>query len=132
MTEITADIFRKEIFDHTKSDHWKYEGKKPAIIYFYLDYEDCCMKSEEQVYISRTNVIMQELIKKYGDRLIYYKLNCKSFKKGTELAEVFHIMRNSWPSLAVIPMIGPVKIINGLVPRSVLHELIDNILKEGK
>jgi len=114
---ITADIFKKEIFDYTTEKEWKYLGSKPAIIDFYADWCGPC---------KMLSPILEELATEYGDKVDFIKVDTEA---EVELSSVFGI--RSIPSILFIKMEDAPMMQPGLLPKHVLESIIkEELLKE--
>src|SRR5687768_8603493 len=78
-TKLTTGDFKKNIFDYTANQEWKYEGKLPAIIDFYADWCGPC---------KMVAPILEELSKEYEGKVMIYKVDTEAEQ---ELAAVFNI-----------------------------------------
>ncbi|WP_224484911.1 thioredoxin [Robertkochia aurantiaca] len=111
--KLTAEKFKKEIFDYTTEKEWNYKGDKPAIIDFYADWCGPC---------KMVAPVLEELSDAYPDITIY-KVDTE---KEEELAGVFQI--RSIPSLLFIPMDKQPMMQAGALPKNTLEEVIEKEL----
>ena len=63
---LTAEDFKKEIFDYTTEEVWKYKGTLPAIIDFYADWCGPC---------KMVAPVLEELAREYDEKIIIYKVD---------------------------------------------------------
>ncbi len=112
--KLTADLFRKEIFDYTKSKDWKFKGKVPGIIDFYADWCGPC---------KMVAPILEELSEKYAGKLNIYKVDTEVER---ELAAMFGI--RSIPSILFIPIDKQPMMQAGALPKNVLIDIIEKEL----
>jgi len=107
---LTAEQFKKDIFNYETSSEWKYQDTVPAIIDFYADWCGPC---------KAVAPILEELSETYGDALKIYKVNTEVEQ---ELSAVFQI--RSIPSILFIPVTGEPMMQAGALPKSALEEII--------
>ncbi len=113
--KLTADKFKKEIFDYTTEKEWKYKGDKPAIIDFYADWCGPC---------KMVAPILEELSNDYKENLIIYKVDTEVER---ELAAVFQI--RSIPSILFIPKDSKQPMMQpGALPKDALKQIIEKEL----
>lgn len=112
--KLTADIFKKNIFDYTAEKEWKYKGTEPAIIDFYADWCGPC---------KAVAPILEELSDEYKGKVIIYKVDTEVEQ---ELSAVFQI--RSIPSLLFIPMDKQPMMQAGALPKSALENVINEEL----
>lgn len=112
--KLTADIFKKNIFDYTTEKEWKYKGTEPAIIDFYADWCGPC---------KAVAPILEELSDEYKGKVIIYKVDTEVEQ---ELSAVFQI--RSIPSLLFIPMDKQPMMQAGALPKSALENVINEEL----
>lgn len=112
---LTAEDFKKNVFDYTTESEWKYKGDKPAVIDFYADWCGPCQMVAP---------IFEEISNERDD-VIIYKVDTEVEQ---ELAGLFQI--RSIPSLLFIPTDPNKKPImqNGALPKHALEEIIDREL----
>ena len=112
---LTAEDFKKNVFDYTTESEWKYKGDKPAVIDFYADWCGPCQMVAP---------IFEEISNERDD-VIIYKVDTEVEQ---ELAGLFQI--RSIPSLLFIPTDPKKKPImqNGALPKHALEEIIDREL----
>lgn len=90
MENLTAETFRKKVFNYEKNNEWKFEGKKPAIVDFWADWCQPC---------KTLGPILEELSKEYKEKIDFYKIDIED---QHELATTFGI--KSIPTLLFIPI----------------------------
>lgn len=112
---LTADLFKQDIFNYEQSQQWEYKDDVPAIIDFYADWCGPCKVVAP---------ILEELSAEYAGKLKIYKVNTEIEQ---ELSAVFGI--RSIPSLLFIPTGGKQPMMQaGALPKNVLKEVIDREL----
>ena len=112
--QLTNEDFKNKVFDYTKSQEWKFEGDKPAIIDFYADWCGPC---------KMVAPILEELSKEYDGKVDIYKVDTE---KELELSSVFGIQ--SIPSMLFIPM-GAIPMMQaGALPKNILSKVIEEEL----
>lgn len=112
--KLTAEDFKKNIFDYTTEQEWKYKGALPAIIDFYADWCGPC---------KMVAPILEELGKEYEGKLIIYKVDTEAEQ---ELSGVFGI--RSIPTFLFIPMEGQPMLQPGAFPKSTFKQVIEEEL----
>ena len=112
--QLTAEMFKQDVFDYTKEKDWKFKGTVPALIDFYADWCGPCQMIAP---------VLEELAAEYGDKLVIYKVNTEVEQ---ELSAMFQI--RSIPSMLFIPMDGQPKMQAGALPKPHLKEVIDKEL----
>jgi len=109
--KLTAELFKKDIFNYEESQEWKYQDNVPAIIDFYADWCGPC---------KMVAPILEELSEEYGDTLKIYKLDTEVEQ---ELSAVFGI--RSIPSILFIPTDGRQPMMQaGALPKQAFKEII--------
>jgi len=116
--KLTTEDFKTKIFDYTKSNEWKYEGKIPAIIDFYADWCGPC---------KMVAPILEELSDEYAGKLNIYKVDTEVEQ---ELSSVFGI--RSIPSILFIPADGQPMMQPGALPKDTLVQVIEGELLNEK
>ncbi|MDH5381629.1 MAG: thioredoxin [Cyclobacteriaceae bacterium] len=111
--KLTAEIFKKDVFDYTQEKEWKFKGDKPAIIDFYADWCGPCKMIAP---------ILEELSEERKE-VIIYKVDTEV---EAELASVFQI--RSIPSMLFIPVEGQPMMQAGALPKATLEKIIDEEL----
>lgn len=111
MKHLTAQDFKENIFDYTKSNEWKYEGK-PIIIDFYADWCGPC---------KALSPILEEFSKN-NPNIEVFKVN---IEKEYELSNIFQI--RSIPSILFIPNKKEPSMVNGLLTLSDLEKISKNL-----
>ncbi len=112
---LTADSFRKNIFDYDLNKEWKYEGQRPAIIDFYADWCPPCRQ---------LSPLVEEIAREYSGKIDVYKVDTD---KEKILAQNLGI--TNLPTLLFIPADGDPQITMGALPRESLVKAINEILK---
>lgn len=112
--QLTAEGFKKDIFDYTKSQDWAYQDNVPAIIDFYADWCGPC---------KAVAPVLEELAKEYEGKLKIYKVDTEVEE---ELSAIFGI--RSIPSLLFIPVNKQPMMQAGALPKHVLKEVIEKEL----
>ena len=110
MINLTAEKFKKDIFDYTAEKEWKYKGEIPAIIDFYADWCGPC-----KVVMP----ILDELANEYKGKVNIYRVDTEVEQ---ELSSVFGI--RSIPSILFIPMDKQPIMQAGALPKPALKEII--------
>ena len=109
--KLTAELFKKDIFNYEESQEWKYQDNVPSIIDFYADWCGPC---------KMVAPILEELSEEYGDTLKIYKLDTEVEQ---ELSAVFGI--RSIPSILFIPTDGRQPMMQaGALPKQAFKEII--------
>ena len=109
--KLTAELFKKDIFNYEESQDWQYKDNVPAIIDFYADWCGPC---------KMVAPILEELSDEYGDKLKIYKLDTEAEQ---ELSSVFGI--RSIPSILFIPTDGRQPMMQaGALPKNAFKEII--------
>lgn len=111
---LTAEMFKEEIFDYTTSKEWKYKSDIPAIIDFYADWCGPC---------KAVAPVLEELSDDYAGKVNIYKVNTEIEQ---ELSAVFGI--KSIPSMLFIPTDKEPMMQAGALPKNALDEIINKEL----
>lgn len=112
--EVSADFFRKEIYDYKKNpNEWVYQGELPAIIDFYADWCGPCRQLSPK---------LKELQKKYPTQLRIWKVN---IDKEPELAAFFGI--ETIPTLLFVPLKETPYMAQGNLPMEYLEDMMIKI-----
>ncbi|MFT4661133.1 MAG: thioredoxin 1 [Patiriisocius sp.] len=112
--QLTAELFKKEIFDYTKSKEWNYKGNLPGIIDFYADWCGPC---------KMVAPILEELASEYSDEITIYKVDTETEQ---ELSAIFGI--KSIPSLLFMPKDKQPMMQAGALPKDALKQIINKEL----
>jgi len=112
--QLTADLFKKEIFDYTQSKEWKYKGSLPGIIDFYADWCGPCKMIAP---------ILDDLAKEFDGEITIYKVDTEVEQ---ELSAIFGI--KSIPSLLFMPKDKQPMMQAGALPKDTLKQLINKEL----
>lgn len=115
---LSAEKFKKDVFDYEKNKEWKYVGKLPAIIDFYADWCGPC---------KAVAPILEDLSNEFKDKIIIYKVDTEVER---ELSAMFGI--RSIPSILFIPMNKQPMMQAGALPKNTLVEVINKELLEIK
>ena len=119
MEHLTAETFKKKIFDYENNKEWKFEGDKPAIIDFYADWCGPC---------KMVAPVLEELSGEYDGKIDIYKVDTEAEQ---ELAGAFGI--RSIPSMLFVPMANQPQMSVGALPKDALIKAIgDVLLKESQ
>lgn len=112
---LTADLFKKDIFNYETSKEWDYQDDTPAIIDFYADWCAPC---------KMVAPILEELSEEYQGKVKIYKVNTEVEQ---ELSAVFGI--RSIPSILFIPTDGRKPMMQaGALPKESLTQIIEKEL----
>lgn len=111
---LTAEQFKKDIFDYTTEKEWNYKGDIPAIIDFYADWCGPC---------KMVAPVLEELSTEYDGKLNIYKVDTEVEQ---ELSSVFRI--RSIPSILFIPKESQPMMQAGAMPKHMLKEIINEKL----
>ena len=111
---LTAEQFKKDIFDYTTEKEWNYKGEIPAIIDFYADWCGPC---------KMVAPVLEELSTEYDGKLNIYKVDTEVEQ---ELSSVFRI--RSIPSILFIPKESQPMMQAGAMPKHMLKEIINEKL----
>jgi len=116
MTEhLSAEAFKKRVFDWDKNEEWKFEGDLPAIVDFYAEWCGPC---------KMLTPVLEELSGKYAGKMSVFKVD---IDKEPDLAGVFGVQ--SVPTLLFIPKEGKPSIALGALPKPQLEKAIGEVLK---
>jgi thioredoxin 1 len=118
LEHLTAETFKKKVFNWELNKEWKYEGSVPCLIDFYADWCGPCRMVAP---------VLEELQKEYGDKLVIYKINTEDQR---ELAGMFGVQ--SIPSLLFVPLEGQPQMAMGALPKSTFEQAISDVLKVQK
>ena len=111
---LTADEFKKNIFDYSKDEEWNYKGSLPAIVDFYAEWCGPC---------KAVAPILEELSDEYKDQVVIYKIDTD---KEQELSSLFGIQ--SIPTLLFIPKDGKPMMQKGALPKNAFKQVIEERL----
>ncbi|HOG65706.1 MAG TPA: thioredoxin domain-containing protein, partial [Spirochaetota bacterium] len=78
-TNMTKDMFLKDVFDYENKKEWEFQGELPCVIDFYADWCGPCKMIAP---------VIEELSKEYAGKVNFYKINTES---EMELAGAFGI-----------------------------------------
>lgn len=114
--ELTKAMFLEKVADYEKNpSNFQYLGDKPCIIDFYAIWCGPCRQTAPR---------LEEIAKKYGDKLYVYKVDVD---KEQELAALFRV--RSIPSILFIPMNDQPQMSVGALGSPELEDAVKNILK---
>lgn len=111
---LTAEKFKKDIFDYTTEKEWKFKGEVPAIIDFYADWCGPC---------KMVAPVLEELSNEYDGKINIYKVDTEIEQ---ELSAIFRI--RSIPSILFIPKDKQPMMQAGAIPKHMLKEIINEKL----
>ena len=111
---LTAEKFKKDIFDYTTEKEWNFKGKVPAIIDFYADWCGPC---------KMVAPVLEELSNEYDGKINIYKVDTEIEQ---ELSAIFRI--RSIPSILFIPKDKQPMMQAGAMPKHMLEEIINEKL----
>jgi len=111
---LTNDSFKKLIFDYDKSQEFKFEGNKPAIIDFYADWCAPCRQ---------LSPLVESIAKEYSGKINVYKVDTEKEKL---LAQNLGI--TGLPTLLFIPAEGMPRSSLGLISREDMIKAVNDIL----
>ncbi len=112
--KLTAEKFKEDIFDYTKSKEWEFKGQLPGIIDFYADWCGPC---------KMVAPVLEELSEAYDGKINIYKVDTEVEQ---ELASVFGI--KSIPSILFMPKGKQPMMQAGALPKNALEEVIEKEL----
>ena len=112
--KLTAEKFKEDIFDYTKSQEWEFKGELPGIIDFYADWCGPC---------KMVAPVLEELSEEYDGKINIYKVDTEVEQ---ELASVFGI--KSIPSILFMPKGKQPMMQAGALPKNALEEVIEKEL----
>ena len=113
--KLTAEEFKKKVFDYESKKEWDYAGDLPAIIDFYADWCGPC---------KMVAPVLEKVAEKYSGKLHVYKVDTEAEQ---ELAAVFGIQ--SIPTIYFIPKDGKPSYSMGALPQAQIEKAITDILK---
>ena len=116
--KLSTENFKKDVFDYSQQQEWKFKGDKPAIIDFYADWCGPCQMVAP---------IFEELSDEYKDDVVIYKVDTEAEQ---ELSAAFGIQ--SIPSILFIPMDGTPMMSKGAMPKHNLKKVIEEELLGSK
>ena len=115
MQNLTGKDFKEKVFDYDTNNTWSFKGTRPAIIDFYADWCGPC---------KRLAPVLEELSKQYAGKVDIYKVNIDTEQ---DVAGTFGIM--SVPSLLFVPMGAEPQMAQGALPKEILEQAIQEVLK---
>lgn len=113
--KLTAEDFKKRVFDYESKKEWEYAGDLPAIIDFYADWCGPC---------KMVAPVLEKVAKKYEGKIHVYKVDTEAEQ---ELAGVFGIQ--SIPTLYFVPKEGNPSYAMGALPQGQIERAVTEILK---
>lgn len=113
-TNMTKDMFLKDVFDYENKKEWEFQGELPCVIDFYADWCGPCKMIAP---------VIEDLSKEYAGKVNFYKVNTES---EMELSGVFGIQ--SIPSLLFVPKSGKPQMSAGALPKDALKKVIEQEL----
>ncbi len=114
---LTTQQFNEKVCDVTKNE-WKYKGTMPCVIDFYASWCGPCKTLAP---------IMDELAKEYNGKVIFYKVDTD---REQLIAQAFGI--RSIPQILFVPVNGQPQMAQGLLPKEILQEAIQEVLLKEK
>ena len=118
-TNMTKEMFLRDIFDYENKKEWEYQGDLPCVIDFYADWCGPC---------KMMSPVIEDLAAEYAGKVNFFKINTES--EG-ELAGAFGIQ--SIPTLLFIPKNGKPQMTAGAMPKATLKKVVDEeLLAAGK
>lgn len=116
---LDVSTFKEKIFNYgPKSQEWKFEGDKPAIVEYSANWCSPCKALEPT---------LKELSEEYEGLVDFYKVDVED---NSEIAIKFGI--KAIPSMLFIPMTGTPQMAQGALPKDQLKNSIDNVLLRKK
>lgn len=115
MEILTNKDFIEKVFDYETQQAWNFKGTRPALIDFYADWCGPC---------KRLAPVLEELSQQYQGKVDIYKINIDTEQ---ELAGLFGIM--SVPTLLFVPIGGEPQMAQGALPKEILQQAIEDVLK---
>lgn len=113
---LTKKDFLSRVADIENSPgSWKFLGERPALIDFYASWCGPC---------KMLSPVLEELAEEYAGKVDIYKVN---IDKEEYLTEAFDI--RSVPTLIFVPMDGDPRRAMGAMPKNLLREQLDQLIK---
>jgi thioredoxin len=113
---LTKKDFLSRVADiETSPNSWNFLGDKPALIDFYASWCGPC---------KMLSPVLDELSEEYAGKVDIYKVN---IDKEEFLTEAFDI--RSVPTLVFVPMSGDPRRAMGAMPKNLLREQLDQLIK---
>ena len=110
---LTKDTFIERIFDFKKETDWKFKGKKPVIIDFYVEWCSPCKMISH---------VIDEISNEYRDVIDIYKVNTESQRELSAMFDVRNI-----PTILFIPLEGHPRVAKGVIPKEGFEQVISDI-----
>ncbi|BCR20674.1 thioredoxin [Borrelia miyamotoi] len=115
VVSLTKQEFIDRVFDYQNNKEWSFKGSKPAVIDFYADWCGPC-KMLAPIY--------DELSKKYGDKIDFYKVNTD---KEHEVSMALGVQ--SLPTILFIPIGQKPKLSVGFIQKDSFEETMKDLFK---
>lgn len=115
---LTAESFKKKVFDYENNKEWKYEGTIPCLIDFYADWCGPC---------KMVAPVLEQLQTEYEGKIQIYKVDTEAEQ---ELAAVFGI--RSIPSILFVPMDGQPQMAMGALPKETFEKAFEEVFNVKK
>ncbi len=114
-TQLTKEDFLNKIANYEENpDEWKYKGKRPCIVDFYIDHSGPSKRIEP---------IIKELADEYEGRVDIYVVNAKTEE---DLTSAFGI--RTTPSFLFCPVNKKPKMAKGVMSKDDLRKAIEEVL----
>lgn len=115
VTFLTTAEFKKKVMDYDKNpDKWVFEGKKPAIIDFFVTWCGPCRQMSP---------IVEQIAKDNAGKIDVYKVD---IDKEKQLARVFGIQ--SIPTILFVPVAGKPTVQVGALDKATFEQAVDELL----
>lgn len=112
--QLTADGFKKLVYNYDGSEEWKFEGDKPVIIDFYADWCAPCRQ---------LSPLVETIAEEYSGKIVVYKVDTDKEKL---LAQSMGI--SALPTLLFIPAEGTPRASMGVISREDMVKAINEVL----
>ena len=110
-TNMTKEMFLKEVFDFENKQEWEFQGELPCVIDFYADWCGPCKMMAP---------VIDDLAVEYAGRVNFFKINTE---QEPALAGAFGIQ--SIPTLLFVPQNGKPQMVSGAMPKATLKKIVD-------
>ncbi len=114
VSQLTADAFKKVVYNYDVDKTWKYEGNMPAVIDFYADWCPPCRQ---------LSPLVEEVAKEYKGKIVVFRVNTDKEKELTQSLGITNL-----PTLLYIPVKGQPKVTLGYISKDILVKTINEIL----